>query len=679
MPATHRRREHTVSVVSVVWWLWSAFVLFAIVALSRPLIARASDWVAVPTDDGDEYYWNQVTGETTWTLPYDSGLSAGAGSWAAEIDPATGDTYYYNIHTGETTWDVPSGYVTPSETTSDSSKLSSQRDDVEKGRVQPQSGVSAATDTPTDQLSNDEVSTDSSTMQAGDVEKGVAEKAAAEKAAAEKAAAEKAAAEKAAAEKAATEQAAAEKAAAEKAAADKAAADKAAADKAAAEKAAAVKEAAEKAAAEKEAAEKALADAEHKRIEKEAAEKAAADIAAAAKVAAEKAAAEKAMAEAEKIAAEKVATQQAVAEKAAAEKAAAEKAAAVKDDGEAKKAAAEKAKAEEAAAKAEKVAAEKAAAARVTDVAVDSNAGGDQRALDSAVSDDSNESAILLEQKRAIAAEKASARVRVAMAAVANDSISAAATNEAQLAVDAIWGVLLDHVLESRELSSSLAHPPHKLQLGVQERLRSLHENVIEVAHSLAEQRPHLKRFMALVLSERQVRDTRSTVHEIGDKTDLQKLETVAKSASSKSHDLRLLNENRGVTETTRDAIINPSPGAQIAIDPSVEKPVVFETPATQLTQQIRDSDSAVRFEFTLSIEKQPVRNLDTNFKEKGDEALLHLIPHSKSLATTLNSERGFKMTFVSTAKKDRRCVSDVSNCSSKRACFRFHLFTFYL
>lgn len=81
---------------------------------------------AVDEDSGDQYYCNEVTGETTWDFPTgpaipdtepvespvevdgddDDDLPQG---WFEVTDPSSGDLYYCNEASGETSWDRPTG------------------------------------------------------------------------------------------------------------------------------------------------------------------------------------------------------------------------------------------------------------------------------------------------------------------------------------------------------------------------------------------------------------------------------------------------------------------------------------------------------------------------------------------------------------------------------------------
>ena len=62
-----------------------------------------SDWIEYTTGDGQAYYYNTVTGETTWELPV---VSKAPQTWE-EYKTDDGQTYYYNTITKETSWEKP--------------------------------------------------------------------------------------------------------------------------------------------------------------------------------------------------------------------------------------------------------------------------------------------------------------------------------------------------------------------------------------------------------------------------------------------------------------------------------------------------------------------------------------------------------------------------------------------
>ncbi|XP_030919496.1 rho GTPase-activating protein 27 [Geospiza fortis] len=83
-----------------------------------------SDWEThTDTDSGHLFYYNPVTGETTWDCPFGQaadGVSPGASpasslahspelpEWEQHVDQGSGQIFFYNSVTGETSWDPPS-------------------------------------------------------------------------------------------------------------------------------------------------------------------------------------------------------------------------------------------------------------------------------------------------------------------------------------------------------------------------------------------------------------------------------------------------------------------------------------------------------------------------------------------------------------------------------------------
>ncbi|KAM4756548.1 rho GTPase-activating protein 27 isoform 2-T3 [Cyanocitta cristata] len=82
-----------------------------------------SDWEThTDTESGHLFYYNPVTGETTWDCPFGQaadGVSPAASpasslahspelpEWEQHVDQGSGQTFFYNSVTGETSWDPP--------------------------------------------------------------------------------------------------------------------------------------------------------------------------------------------------------------------------------------------------------------------------------------------------------------------------------------------------------------------------------------------------------------------------------------------------------------------------------------------------------------------------------------------------------------------------------------------
>lgn len=82
-----------------------------------------SDWEThTDTESGHLFYYNPVTGETTWDCPFGQGedvVSAVASpasslahspelpEWDQYVDEGSGQAFFYNSVTGETSWDPP--------------------------------------------------------------------------------------------------------------------------------------------------------------------------------------------------------------------------------------------------------------------------------------------------------------------------------------------------------------------------------------------------------------------------------------------------------------------------------------------------------------------------------------------------------------------------------------------
>ncbi|KAG7662239.1 PRP40 [[Candida] subhashii] len=73
----------------------------------RNQIEIGLDWEKVTTEEGEIYYYNSKTKETSWTLPEGAELDNGKVNKWEEYKTDDGRIYYYNEGTGETTWDKP--------------------------------------------------------------------------------------------------------------------------------------------------------------------------------------------------------------------------------------------------------------------------------------------------------------------------------------------------------------------------------------------------------------------------------------------------------------------------------------------------------------------------------------------------------------------------------------------
>jgi hypothetical protein len=63
-------------------------------------------WIQYTTGDGQAYYYNTITGETSWEIPKTSENKPNKDVWV-EYKTDDGQTYYYNTITQETSWEKP--------------------------------------------------------------------------------------------------------------------------------------------------------------------------------------------------------------------------------------------------------------------------------------------------------------------------------------------------------------------------------------------------------------------------------------------------------------------------------------------------------------------------------------------------------------------------------------------
>lgn len=76
--------------------------------------SNSEDWIEQVDEHGQTYYYNSLTGETSWTKPNQDGatlLSGGdgvvmVGDWAQQFDE-NGQEYWVNQITGESAWEIP--------------------------------------------------------------------------------------------------------------------------------------------------------------------------------------------------------------------------------------------------------------------------------------------------------------------------------------------------------------------------------------------------------------------------------------------------------------------------------------------------------------------------------------------------------------------------------------------
>lgn len=94
------------------------------------LSSSLADWEThTDTDSGQLFYYNPVTGETTWDSPFENledGVSPATSpspsltnspmlaEWCQHMDEASGQVFFYNSVTGETSWERPQAGDEPS-------------------------------------------------------------------------------------------------------------------------------------------------------------------------------------------------------------------------------------------------------------------------------------------------------------------------------------------------------------------------------------------------------------------------------------------------------------------------------------------------------------------------------------------------------------------------------------
>ncbi|XP_060547732.1 rho GTPase-activating protein 27 isoform X2 [Pantherophis guttatus] len=91
---------------------------------SNPL----NDWeIHTDTESGHFFYYNSVTGQTTWESPFGASLNSvslshshcpspvSSAEWNQYVDEASGQIFFYNAATGETSWEAPQEIFNPPE------------------------------------------------------------------------------------------------------------------------------------------------------------------------------------------------------------------------------------------------------------------------------------------------------------------------------------------------------------------------------------------------------------------------------------------------------------------------------------------------------------------------------------------------------------------------------------
>lgn len=133
---------------------WDPPVIPEAAPVEEPAV-RTSDWVEAVADDGRVYYYNSTTGESSWDMPPDyhapgsaivdhqaltveipalerdnSSASVAASDWV-EAYSEDGRVYYYNSVTGASSWEIPADYRAPGSSSAEHPTLSL---DIPSGR-----------------------------------------------------------------------------------------------------------------------------------------------------------------------------------------------------------------------------------------------------------------------------------------------------------------------------------------------------------------------------------------------------------------------------------------------------------------------------------------------------------------------------------------------------------------
>jgi hypothetical protein len=74
---------------------------------AMPVAVKGEVWAVMTDEDGDTYYWNNESKETSWVDPRQARAATGSAEllWVPQIDDK-GRQFYYNYRTGETRWSL---------------------------------------------------------------------------------------------------------------------------------------------------------------------------------------------------------------------------------------------------------------------------------------------------------------------------------------------------------------------------------------------------------------------------------------------------------------------------------------------------------------------------------------------------------------------------------------------
>ena len=64
-------------------------------------------WSCATDEEGNDYFYNEVTYENSWTAP--DGFPPSR-AWVEKLDADSAATYYLNLVSGESTWEKPAGF-----------------------------------------------------------------------------------------------------------------------------------------------------------------------------------------------------------------------------------------------------------------------------------------------------------------------------------------------------------------------------------------------------------------------------------------------------------------------------------------------------------------------------------------------------------------------------------------